>query len=95
MNESTDAVEMKLEGRVAGLWAAEVSRVWVETASRLAERKLVLDLRDVTYADAGGTALLSKIYSQTHAELRADTLWTQSLAEEITRSGAKPVNEEL
>ena len=38
INEGTEAVEMKLEGRVAGLWAAEVGRVWVETAPRLAGR---------------------------------------------------------
>ncbi len=86
---------MKLEGRVAGLWTAEVSRVWVETAPLLAARKLVLDLRDVTYADAGGTALLSEIYSQTNAKLLADTLWAQSLAEQITRGGAQQVHEEF
>ncbi len=86
---------MKLEGRVAGLWAAEVGRVWVDIAPRLAGRKLVLDLRNVIYADSGGTALLSEIYSQTKAELLADTLWAQSLAEQITRGDAQSVNEEL
>ena len=95
MKESTDTVEMKLEGRVAGLWAAEVGRVWVETAPRLAGRKLVLDLRNVIYADSGGTALLSEIYSQTKAELLADTLWAQSLAEQITRHDVQSLLEEL
>ena len=62
---------MKLEGRVAGPWAAELGRVWVETAPRLAARKLVLDLSNVIYADSGGTHCLSEIYSQTNAELLA------------------------
>jgi anti-anti-sigma regulatory factor len=85
IEETTEALEMKLEGRIAGPWAAELSRVWVETAPRLAARKLILDLSSVTYADAGGTHLLGQIYSQTSAELLAGTLWTQSLAEQITR----------
>ena len=95
IEENVEAMEMKLEGRVAGPWAAELSRVWVETAPRLASRKLILDLSSVTYADAGGTHLLGQIYSQTKAELLAGTLWTQSLAEQITRSDAQSGNQEL
>lgn len=86
---------MKLEGRVAGPWAEELSRVWVETAPLLATRKLVLDLSSVTYADTNGTHVLGQIYSQTNAELLAGTLWTQSLAEQITRGNAQSGIEEL
>jgi anti-anti-sigma regulatory factor len=93
--ETAEEVELKLEGRIAGPWAAELGRVWLETAPRLSSRKLVLDLSSVTYADAEGTQLLSEIYSQTHAELLAVTLWTQSLAEQITRGNAQSGNQEL
>lgn len=95
IEETVEELEMKLEGRVAGPYAEELNRVWVETAPRLASRKLVLDLSGVTYADAGGTQLLGQIYAQTRAELLAGTLWTQSLAEQITREGAHHGNEEL
>lgn len=95
ITETTEAVEMKLEGRIAGPWAAELGRVWVETAPRLASRKLILDLSSVTYADAGGTDLLGQIYKQTNAELCAGTLWTQSLAELITRGDAQSGIKEL
>ncbi len=88
-------MEMKLEGRIAGPWVTELGRVWVETAPRLASRKLVLDLSSVTYADAGGTELLGQIYSQTRAELLAGTLWTRSLAEQITRCDAQTGIKEL
>ena len=74
---------------------AELGRVWVETAPRLATRKLILDLSSVTYADAGGTHLLGQIYSKTNAELLAGTLWTQSLAEQITRGDAQSGIQEL
>jgi anti-anti-sigma regulatory factor len=95
IEETVEALEMKLEGRIAGPWAAELSRVWVETAPRLATRRLVLDLSSVTYADAGGTALLGRIYDQTNAELLAGTVWTQSLADQITRGDAQTGNQEL
>lgn len=75
---------MKLEGRVAGPWAVELNRVWVETAPQLAEKKLIIDLHNVTYADAVGKHTLRDIYHQTHARLIANTPWTQSLAEEVT-----------
>jgi hypothetical protein len=95
IQETMEALEMKLEGRIAGPWAAELGRVWVETAPRLATRKLVLDLSSVTYADAGATQLLSEIYAQTRAELLAGTVWTQSLAEQITRGNAQSGIQEL
>ena len=86
---------MKLEGRVAGPWADELGRVWMETAPRLATRKLVIDLSSVTYADTNGTHVLGQIYSQTNAELLSGTLWTKSLAEQITRGDAHFGIEEL
>jgi len=88
IEQTVESLEMKLEGRIAGPWTAELGRVWVETAPLLASRKLVLDLSSVTYADAGGTQLLGEIYSQTHAELLAGSLWTESLAEQIARGEA-------
>jgi hypothetical protein len=84
LQESEQAVEIVLEGRVAGPWVAELSRVWVETAPRLASRKLTLDLRNITYADSGGKQLLKTIYDPTRAKLLSSSLWTQYLAEEIS-----------
>ena len=75
---------MRLEGRVAGPWASELDRVWVETAPQLASKKLIIDLHNVTYADAAGKQVLRAIYEQTHAALIANTPWTQFLAEEVT-----------
>jgi hypothetical protein len=74
---------MRLEGRVAGPWATELDRVWVETAPQLASKKLIIDLHNVTYADAAGKQVLRAIYAQTHADLIANTPWTQFLAEEV------------
>lgn len=91
--DTTEAVEMKLEGRVAGAWASELDRVWVESAPRLGSKKLVIDLHNVTYADAAGKQVLRGIYAQTHAELLTSTPWTQFLAEEVTANAAAVMEE--
>ena len=94
VQESGNETLIKLEGRIAGPWTAELSRVWSETAPHVADRKVVLDLCDVTYADPAATKLLSDMYAQTHAEVLAGTVWTQSLADYITRGDAQKQNQE-
>ena len=81
--EDEQAIEIKLEGRIAGPWAEEVTRAWIEIAARLATRKLSLDLRNVTYADALGMQALRHIHAISGAKLIASTPWTKYLAEEI------------
>jgi len=95
IEENPQAAVIKLEGRIAGPWVAELSRVWLETAPQLAYKNLVLNLRNVTYADNAGTQVLRGIFAQTGAELVAGTPWTEFLAEQITRCSAQPVEEEL
>lgn len=82
--DTAEAVEMTLEGRVAGPWASELERVWGETAPRLASKKLIIDLHNVTYADAQGKQVLSTIFGQTKATFITNTPWAQFLAEEVT-----------
>jgi hypothetical protein len=84
-----------LEGRVAGAWVAELRRVWVETAPLLHSRKVVIDLRNVTFADSAGTEALKEIYSQTHAKLLATSPWTEYLAKEIRNTTSEKANEEV
>jgi anti-anti-sigma regulatory factor len=88
VEENTEAMVLKLEGRVAGPWADELSRFWQETAPSLVQKKLLLDLRETTYADASGMQTLQAIYSQTGASILAVTPWTQYLADEITTNNA-------
>jgi len=94
MQERAQDAQIKLEGRIAGPWTEELSRVWMEASPRVSSKRLVIDLRDVTYADAHATHLLREIYVQTHAELITGTLWTQSLAE-VIKQGDQQKSEEL
>ena len=93
-HEDDGRVGITLEGRIAGPWLAELTRVWAETAPRLGTRKLSLDLRNVTYSDAGGRRLLKDIYAQSHAEIVTSTLWTKYLAEEIMNAKPESAEEE-
>lgn len=78
------AAEMILAGRVAGPWVAELDRAWVEAAPRIGSKKLTIDLRDVTYADAAGKDVLLKILSESDAEMVADPLQMADLARELS-----------
>ena len=90
---SSEAFEMKLEGRVAGPWAGELSRAWLESAPELASKKVVIDLHNVTYADAAGKRVLREIYGETHADFITNSPWTQFLAEEVTAIRAVAIQE--
>ena len=60
--KSNHTVTLKLEGRVVGPWVGELRQVCELILSE--DRKLKLDLVDVTFADANGVALLSQINSR-------------------------------
>ena len=70
---------------MAGPWVAELKRVWVETVPQLEQKTVIIDLRNVIYADADGKQVLREIYAQTRATLVASSPWAQYLAEEITQ----------
>jgi hypothetical protein len=84
IHEDDKAIAITLVGRVAGPWTAELTRVWVELAPQVDQKRVSLDIRDVTYSDADGKQVLRNIFAQTNAELVTSTPWTQYLAEEIS-----------
>jgi len=94
IQQDANTARIKLEGRIAGPWATELRSAWEKWAPSLGQRKLSLDLRNTTYADALGIRVLREIYSQTEAELGTGTPWTQYLADEITRKSANTNEEE-
>ena len=91
IHENAESIGFTLAGRLAGPWVDELDRAWNETAPRLGSKTLKVDLRDLTYSDAGGKRVLRAIYEQTKAELIAGSLWTQHLADEI-RAGSENGN---
>jgi hypothetical protein len=84
--ESESTIRMVLEGRVVGPWADELDRVWGETAPRVGAKKVAVDLRDMTYADAVGRRVLKTIFSESGAKLVATSLGVEDLASAICES---------
>ena len=81
ISKSEDAVTLRIEGRITGPWVDELRRAWNEQVPR--ETPLRIDLREVTYSDEKGTALLKDIFAKTGAEMLTSTPWTQYLATTI------------
>lgn len=84
---------VRLEGRVAGPWVEVLRRVWVDTAPGVGSRKLSIDLRDVTYVDAGGKRVLANMYGRQNVELLTGSTWTQYLAKEIAANSENSSSE--
>lgn len=82
-SEGVAVPKLILEGRIAGPWVDELDRVWADASSKLAGKKIEIDVRNVTYANAAGKEVLRKIVTETHAELLTGGLSTQDLADEV------------
>ena len=95
LEENPDAVVLKVEGRLAGPWVEELDRLWKEKAPAVAQKKVSLDLRGTTFADASGIGILKTIYSETGAAILSGTPWTQYLAEEVASKNSQPAGTEV
>ena len=84
---------LRLDGSVVGPWVSELDRAWRSLAASLGSKRLLIDLRGVTYVDLDGRRTLTEIHKATGAEFKADTPMTQFFAAEARR-GAKDGNEE-
>ena len=76
-------ITMKLEGKLAGPWVQEVTRVWVDTAQS-PRSGYVVDLRSVTFIDNPGRTLLATM-SRQGAQFIAADCQTRNIVDEIMR----------
>lgn len=86
LQEEAGTVMLKLEGRIVGLWAAELHRVWDSIGPSLNDKKLSIDLCGVSYIDRNGRGILADMYMQTHAHIKANTPLTRYFADEVRAS---------
>ena len=85
VQETEKVVTLKVEGRAAEPMVAEFHRAWQDVVPSLGSRKLLVDLRGVTFMDTTGRHLLAEIHAKTGAEFLADTPMTKYFAEEAMR----------
>ncbi|HKF49780.1 MAG TPA: hypothetical protein VKB38_20635 [Terracidiphilus sp.] len=92
IHESDKTIEMALTGRLAGPWVTELDQAWKHISPKIAERRLLLDVRDLTYSDTPGMQVLRAIFKATHAQFLTSSIWSQHLAEEISSSNGNHGN---
>jgi hypothetical protein len=90
-HEDPQSIAIKLEGKVAGSWVCEFERAWRSLESSWSSKKLILDLRGVSFVDGEGRRLTRKIYEKTGASFLTNSPLTAHFAEEATQ--ASPKNE--
>jgi len=61
-SEHAETVTMRLEGKLIGAWVKEVERVWNSLAESRRGRNLLVDMCGVTFVDAAGKDLLTRMY---------------------------------
>lgn len=83
LQKSDAGLTFRLDGRLSGEWVAELERVWMEQKRNPSPGKVVLDLREVTFASDKGTSLLKQICKETQAAILATTPWAQALSAEV------------
>jgi ABC-type transporter Mla MlaB component len=82
---ASESVSFMLEGRLAGPWVEELGTCWRLIAAN-SQSQAVVDLTGVTFVDADGKALLTRMWQQ-GADLRAVGCLTKCIVEEITKAG--------
>jgi ABC-type transporter Mla MlaB component len=62
VQDGVERVTLKLEGRLAGTWVAELEDCWRTTRSALAGRSLCVHLMAVEHVDTAGIYLLALLH---------------------------------
>jgi anti-anti-sigma regulatory factor len=86
IHQNPESVEIKLEGRIAGPWAAELGNTWNDLAPGLKKRSVSLDISGVTYMDAEGSQLLKDMCQSAEISFLTNSPLTEYFAEEAMRS---------
>jgi len=84
IHNSANAATLNLEGRLAGPWVEELERSWRGVKDGSPDKPVIVDLCEVTFVDAEGRRLLSRMYEQ-GARLRAFGCMVKGVVDEIVK----------
>lgn len=84
ISDEATVATLKVEGRVVGPWATELGRTWHALWCLTRQKRLLLDIRGVTFADPNGSRILGEIVRTTGAKIVADSPLTQYFASRVT-----------
>ena len=88
IKEEAKAATLKVEGKVVGPWAIELGRTWHGLWASAREKRFLLDLRGLTFADQNGSQILGEIIRATGAEIIADSPLTRYFANRAAAGSA-------
>lgn len=86
IQRTSDAVALKLEGRVKGLWVDELRKTWLTAAKMAGGEPVNLDLGAVSFIDARGRDLLLEMQREGVALKGASGFLRQILEERNTNA---------
>ena len=78
-----NALRLKVEGRLGGLWVPELEQCWRRLAARSPGVTLIVDLTHTEFVDLAGKYLLSLMY-QSGVQLTANSPYMKTMLAEIT-----------
>ena len=81
VNESDQAIELQLEGKLVGPWVEELRRLSEEALSQ--QKNVSLDLEKVWFVDSRGVTLLRDLAKKKVSELNCSQFVSQQLKEAI------------
>ena len=90
-DENSEALTLRLEGRLYGPWVAVLGEVWKSAMAGSHGRRLRVDLNGVTFVDPAGKVRLAEMHAQ-GSEMRGEGLETKALVAEIVRESSRGAN---
>lgn len=85
LHDTPEMLRFQLEGRLVGAWVQEFEQCWRTAVSIRGGRRVVVDLRDVTFIDDPGKDLLQRLGAQ-NVEFIARDAFTKAIVDDITSS---------
>lgn len=82
ITEQSDAMTIRLEGRLVGPWVEELKGCWQRTLAKPTGKRLVARLDAVTFVDASGKELLQEMH-RAGTKLMGRGVLTRYLLKEI------------
>jgi anti-anti-sigma regulatory factor len=82
VRNGTTPTTLMLEGKLRGPWVTELEREWSRLVSQKGSCNLIADLSDVTFIDADGRSLLTRML-QDGTQVRAFDLLSRFVIDEI------------
>jgi hypothetical protein len=81
IHEHVPVTSFVLEGKLIGPWVQELERCWEDALAINASRTMFVDLADVSFIDADGRALLTRMRQKGARLLSAGVLINEIVAE--------------